>query len=163
MLNAWKDLAPGAGPPVAHIGHGPQRDLLGRLLSQAVFLHSAALDGPPRDAASSARFLVAATLRYSSLPQDLDRLADKKGNVKSDQESSIAAVVRKLKETWAGEIIIEKAPKGEKASNGEAERAVQSIHGLARTLKEHVEIHARIKLDPKSPVIAWLIEHASNL
>ena len=93
----------------------------------------------------------------------MERLAYKKVNVKNDQESSIAAVVRKLKEAWAGETIIEKAPKGEKASNGEAERAVQSIHGLARTLKEYVEIHARIKLDPRSPVIAWLIEHASNL
>ncbi|CAK0839393.1 unnamed protein product, partial [Prorocentrum cordatum] len=86
------------------------------------------------------------------LAADLDRLAYKKVNVKSDQESSIAAVVRKLKETWAGEIIIEKA-----------ERAAQSIHDLARTLKEHVEIHARMKLDSRSPVIAWLLEHASNL
>ena len=26
-----------------------------------------------------------------------------------------------------------------------------------------MEIHARMKLDPKSPLIAWIIEHSSNL
>eukprot|EP00959_Pyramimonas_sp_CCMP1952_P475109 9504012-Pyramimonas_sp.AAC.2 len=57
------------------------------------------------------------------LANDLNKLGYKKVNAKSDQESSIKAVIQKLKETWAGEIVIEMAPKGEKASNGEAERA----------------------------------------
>ena len=48
----------------------------------------------------------------------------KKMKVKSDQESAILLVVQKAKEMWPGVIIIEKSPKGEKASNGEAERAV---------------------------------------
>ena len=62
---------------------------------------------------------------------DLNRLGYKKVNVKSDQEPAIMAVITKAKEMWPGEIILEKAPKGEKASNDEAQRAVQSIHGLA--------------------------------
>ena len=94
---------------------------------------------------------------------DLNRLGYKRVNVKTDQENAIVLVVQKAKEMWPGEMIIEKSPVGESRSNGEAERAAQSIHGLARTLKEHVEIHARMKLDPKSPLIAWIIEHSSNL
>ena len=97
------------------------------------------------------------------LIRDLDRLGYKKVNGKCDQENAITAVCKAVKATWKGEWIQEFSPKYEHQPNGEVERAVQTIHGLARTLKDHVEQYARIELDPKSPMIAWIIEHAATL
>ena len=57
----------------------------------------------------------------------------------------------------------EASPKGESKSNKEVERAVQSVHGLARTLKDHLEQHSGITLESRSPLLAWLVEHCSNL
>ena len=71
--------------------------------------------------------------------------------------------MRATKQLWGGELILENAPRGDpavKASNGEVERAVQTSHGLTRTLKEHVEQYARITIDPHSPLLAWAIEYS---
>ena len=97
------------------------------------------------------------------LVRDLDRLGYKKVNGKSDQERSIVAVCKAVKATWKGEWVQEFSPRYVHQSNGEVERAVQTVHGLARTLKDHVEQYARIELDARSPMIAWIIEHAANL
>jgi hypothetical protein len=97
---------------------------------------------------------------------DLNRLGCKKVNGKSDQENAILAVCNAVKVLWKGEWIQEKAPKGDpgtKPSNGEVERAVQTVRGIARTLKERVEQYTRCVLDPKCPILAWLIEYAGVL
>ena len=97
------------------------------------------------------------------LVRDLDLLGYKRVNFKSDRESALNAVCAAVKVMWKGEIIMEHSPKGESKSNGEVERAVQTVHGLARTLKEHIEQYARIRIDPKSPLLAWLIEYCGTL
>ena len=96
------------------------------------------------------------------LCKDLDFLGCKKVHMKRGQEPGIKAVVSATKVMWSGELIPEHAPKYEKPGNGEVQRAVQTIHGLARTLKEHVESYARTKIDPKSSLLAWIIEHAGK-
>ena len=53
--------------------------------------------------------------------------------------------------------------KGESKSNGEVERAFQSVHGLARTLKDFLEQRSGIALESRSPLLALLVEHCSNL
>ena len=57
----------------------------------------------------------------------------------------------------------EASAKGESKSNGELERAVQSVHGLARTLKDLLEQQSGITLESRSPLLAWSVEHCSNL
>ena len=57
----------------------------------------------------------------------------------------------------------EPSPKDESKSNGEVERAVQSVHGLARTLKEFLEQQSGITLESRSPLLVWLVEHCPNL
>ena len=52
---------------------------------------------------------------------------------------------------------------GHERSNGEAERTVQAVQGLARTLKDSLEQESGMQLDERSPVLAWLVEHAGNL
>ena len=68
-----------------------------------------------------------------------------------------------VKNGWHGEIVPEASPMGESKSNGEVDRAVQSVYGLARTLKEFLEQKSGIALESRSPLLAWLVEHCSNL
>ena len=92
-----------------------------------------------------------------ALMADLDFFGYKRVIFKSDQEPSIVALCDAVKNCWHGEVVPEASPKGESKSNGEVERAVQSVHGLARTLKDFVEQQSR------SLLLAWLEEHCSNL
>ena len=75
----------------------------------------------------------------------LDFMEYKRVILKSDQETGIVAL------------------KCEGKSNGEVERAVQSVQGLARTLKDFLEQQSGTTLESRSPLLAWLIEHCSNL
>lgn len=57
------------------------------------------------------------------------------------------------------------SPKGDHhgKSNGEAEAAVEITQGLCRTYKDACETGMGVQIDPKSPMLAWLIEHAGNM
>ena len=57
----------------------------------------------------------------------------------------------------------EASSKGESKSIGEVERAVQSVSGLARTLKDFLEQQSGIASESRSLLLAWLVEHCSNL
>ena len=94
---------------------------------------------------------------------DLDFMGYKRVILKSDQKPSIVALCDAVKNGWHGEIVPETSPKGESKSNGEVERAVQSVHGLARNLTDFSEQHSGITLESRSPLLAWLVEHCSNL
>jgi len=48
-------------------------------------------------------------------------------------------------------------------SNSEAESSVGITQGLARTLKDHVEHKVGQQLDPRSPILGWLIEYVGTL
>ncbi|CAE7903140.1 unnamed protein product, partial [Symbiodinium sp. KB8] len=65
---------------------------------------------------------------------------------------------------FSGEIVPEESPKGDHhgQSNGEAERSVQTVQGLVRTLKSSLE-EKGINLDPSSSVLAWMVEYAGTL
>ena len=65
---------------------------------------------------------------------------------------------QEVKNAWKGEMVPEDAPKGESRSNGEVERAVQEIQGLARTHRAHFEGRTGMELRPTSPLMAWLVE-----
>ena len=83
--------------------------------------------------------------------------------LKSDQEPSIVAICDAVKNGCNCEIVPETSPKGESKSNGEVERAVHFVHGLARTLKDFTEQQSGITLESRGPLLAWLVEHCSNL
>ena len=98
-----------------------------------------------------------------ALMADLDFMVYKRVILKSDQEPSIVALCDAVKNGWHGEVVPEASPKGESKSNGEVERAVQSVHGLVRTLKNFLEQQSGIALESRSPLLAWLVELCSNL
>ena len=94
---------------------------------------------------------------------NLRRSGYKKVILKTDNESSITALVSAVQKQWPGEIVPENSPAFESQSNGEVERANQTIQGLARTLKESLSIKSGFDVPDQSPLLAWLIEHAANL
>ena len=98
-----------------------------------------------------------------ALMADLDFMVYRRVILKSDQEPSIVALCDAVKNGWHGEIVPEASPKGESKRNGEVERAVQCVHGLARTLKDFLEQQSGITLEYRRPLLAWLVEHCSNL
>ena len=53
-------------------------------------------------------------------------------------------------------------PVSDSQANGEVQRAVQPLHGLARTLKKAVKIAAGVTVDPRSPTLAWLTGRAGT-
>ena len=60
---------------------------------------------------------------------DLDFMGYRRVILKSDKEPSIVALCDAVNNGWHGEIVPEESPKGESKSNGEAERADQSVRG----------------------------------
>ena len=87
-----------------------------------------------------------------ALMADLDFMVYKRIVLKSDQEPSIVALCDAINTGWH-----------ESKRNGEVGRAVQSVHGLARTLKDFLEQQSGITLESRSPLLAWLVEQCSNL
>ena len=88
--------------------------------------------------------------------------------IKSDQEPSFQAVADAVKNAFASSNVrvqLENSPKGDHhgKSNGEAEAAVEITQGLCRTYKDACEIGMGEAIDPKSPLLAWLIEHAGSM
>ncbi|CAE6971968.1 unnamed protein product [Symbiodinium sp. CCMP2592] len=96
--------------------------------------------------------------------KDLEFLGYKKLVLKNDQEASIKALSLAVRNGFSGEIVPEESPKGDHhgQSNGEAERSVQTVQGLVRTLKASLT-EKGITLEPTSAVFAWMIEYAGVL
>ena len=97
-----------------------------------------------------------------ALMNDLDFMVYRRIVLKSDHNPSIVALCDAVKKGLHGEIVPEAAPKGESKSNGEVERAIQSVHGLARTLKDFLEQKSGSALESRSPLLAWLVKHCSD-
>ena len=98
-----------------------------------------------------------------ALMADLDFMGYKRVILKSDQEPSIVALCDAVKNGWHGEVVPEASPKGESKSNGEVERAVQSVHGLARTSRTSWNSGPELLWNPEARLLEWLVEHCSNL
>ena len=86
------------------------------------------------------------------LLKDIESTGYKRVNLKGDQEASLRAIMQQVKNGFQGECIIEEAPvEGYAKSNGEAERAIQMVQGMARTLKKFVEYYAEVGIQSRSP------------
>ena len=104
----------------------------------------------------------------AALLRDVKFLGYSRLVLKADQEPSILALANAVKNTLTSNGIdcqLESSPKGDShgMSNGEAESAVGITQGLARTLKDYVEHKSGKVIDPKSPLLGWLIEHVGTL
>ena len=79
--------------------------------------------------------------------------------LKTDQEAAIKFLVDDVCVNRTGaRTIKECAPQGSKGSNGNVERAVQSVEQCLRTLKSSLDERMGVKIDVLHPVLTWLCE-----
>jgi hypothetical protein len=94
---------------------------------------------------------------------DLEKLGLKRILLKCDGENALKHIQEEVQRRRSEETILENSPVGDSRSNGKAERAVQSIVGLIRTMKSALESRSGLKFDCDHPVVPWLVEHASDV
>lgn len=89
---------------------------------------------------------------------------------KTDQEYSLRNMIEEaLRRAGrsgtfeAFEAVPEASAVGESASNGRAERAVQAIEDMLRTLKIALETRLGVRVPSAHPVLRWLVEHAATV
>ena len=87
--------------------------------------------------------------------------------IKTDQEPAIKAIMEEAGRVRAagggGKYIMEESPVGSSASNGVVERAIQSVQGQVRVMKDALEAKWGVKLGAKHSVVPWMIEYAAVL
>ncbi len=84
--------------------------------------------------------------------------------VKTDQESAIIDLLRTVaKERGEARTVFETAARSDSKGNGEAEKAVQSIEEMVRTLMVDLEERCGEPLSVTEPFFEWLMEHACDL
>eukprot|EP00973_Karenia_brevis_P035251 4862570-Karenia_brevis.AAC.1 len=54
----------------------------------------------------------------------------------------------------------ENSPVGESQANGKIERAIQSVQGQIRTIKDTIEYEAQMKIGSSHHLWPWLIKYA---
>lgn len=95
----------------------------------------------------------------------IDELGSPKVTVKADGEAAITALINEVRRRRKiGSTTLREAPEeGEKQSNHLAEGAVGLLKGMIRTLKASAEERLKDTMDPKHPLMPWLVEQASHL
>ena len=84
--------------------------------------------------------------------------------VRTDQESSITALFKAVaKERGDANTVLEHAPRSESKGNGQAEKAVQSIEEMIRTLLIDLEQRCGEDLSVTDDFFPWLVEHSCDL
>ena len=68
-----------------------------------------------------------------------------------------------MQEAMPNMIIPVNSPVGESESNGRVENSIRRVQEKIRTLRHHVEQHAKIKISEQSPVMAWMVRWAAEL
>ena len=94
--------------------------------------------------------------------QILDLLGYKKIIMKSDQESSLVALLDKVKIEWSGEMIPERSAVQDSQGNGMVESGVRTMGSQIRTLRSALEEHYG-EIGSDHFIIAWMVEHAAFL
>ena len=95
----------------------------------------------------------------------IDDLGFKSITIRTDGESSIASLMRAVRQCRedGSHRMIEHPPPGDSQANGAAERAVGEVKGLIRTLRSALDKSLGCELPEAHPVFAFLIEHAGVL
>ena len=96
------------------------------------------------------------------LVKDIELLGYNKVILKSDNESSILALKKAVKESTKVEVVLEESPVGDHQANGEVENAIKRFAGQFRTLREAVETRYQKRLTQEHHAVPWLINYASG-
>ena len=84
--------------------------------------------------------------------------------VETDQEAAIVDLLRTVaQQRGESRTVFETAARSDSKGNGAAEKAVQSIEEMVRTLMVDLEDRCGEPLSVTEPFFEWLIEHACDL
>ena len=97
------------------------------------------------------------------LSEDIGSLGYNRIILKSDQEPAIKDLKIRVKTERSEDIIMEESPAYEHRSNGEVERAIQTIQGQVRTIKSALESRYETTMGPDSNMMPWMVRHAANV
>ena len=98
----------------------------------------------------------------ATLMEDIEVLGHRHVVFKSDQENPVEANQRELA-ARRPEMKLENSPKYHSAANGMVENAVQRVIGLARVLKDALEADIKQAVEPNTPVMTFMVNHASTI
>ena len=84
--------------------------------------------------------------------------------LRSDQEAALQDLLREVgKKRLPAKTFYEVSPVGSSASNGVAERGVQTVEGQIRVLKDALEHRLGAHVPSNHNILAWLVEFAATL
>ena len=116
---------------------------------------------------TSSRVIPSKTHPYASkrLHDDILLLGHRHFIFKSDQEPSILDLKNRVRSSLDEntKVIFESSPVGDHQANGVVERAIQSMSGLIRTLKDALETNYEFKIPSDHPILPWLVSFASSM
>ena len=96
------------------------------------------------------------------LSEDIGAMGYNRIVLKSDQEPAVKDLKARVKAERSEDIIMEESPAYEHRSNGEVERAIQTVQGQIRTLKSALESRYEWQMPPDSDILPWMVRHAGN-
>ena len=82
--------------------------------------------------------------------------------MKSDQEPAILSLKDSVKSEARIDVVLEESPEDESKSSGEIERAIQTVQGQIRTMKDRLESRYGQRIAGEHLCLPWLIAHASD-
>ena len=91
----------------------------------------------------------------------LDTLGYKQVVLKSDQEPAIMELKACVKRERGEDTIMEESPGYDSKSNGEIERAIQTVQGQVRTMKVALEDRTRQRIQADHVILPWIVQHAA--
>ena len=83
--------------------------------------------------------------------------------LKGDKENALMDALHRTARLWGSRAQVERGALSDSQSNGRAERAVQTVEMMTRTLKLDLESRLGRTLPVECAVFAWLVRHAADL
>ena len=84
--------------------------------------------------------------------------------IKSDQENSMHDVIRDVQRLrTSASTLLEHSPVGDHQANGYAERGIQEVEGMVRTLHSALEEKVGVNITATHPIMTWLVPHCADL
>ena len=82
--------------------------------------------------------------------------------LKSDQKLARLSLKDVVTSESRVNLVLEESPEYESRSNGEVERAIQTIQGQFRAMKDRLESRYNQRIGGEHPCVPWLMAHASD-
>ena len=122
-------------------------------LSGALYAHVAPAEGGTHEDSGRLAKIMA---------KEIDGMGYRRAILRSDNEPSITAFVRLLRQHVMCELIPKTSAEYDAPSNGRAEQAVGALKDMVRTMLTHTQDHVGHTLAATSQVLGWMVLAAAS-